>query len=126
MILILTEDYDSENKEVKNLLDYIQEFNNEIEIIKHPSKHSYRELENQIENAEICIQVIANSLSDSTWMNHCLHYACILQKYRMEDIPKVFGLQVSGMKLPNCSIHLEKEISILDLNAIKELINDSC
>jgi len=82
MIVLILEESEKDLTEVKSLCDFIESKKMNWSFIKHPSQHSYRELEQQIENSKLAICILGSGVMDTTWVNVCIQYCWALKKYR--------------------------------------------
>ncbi len=92
MIVLILEESDKELADVKELISGLNDKEVDWQYIKHPSKYSYRDLERQLESADLVVIVIGRGIVDTTWVHVCTQSCWALKKYRQSGSFDYVGL----------------------------------
>ncbi|HKA22168.1 MAG TPA: hypothetical protein VKN18_28075 [Blastocatellia bacterium] len=88
-----------------------------------PLEHGYHKaLEKAIESCDSFVAIVGNGYALSTGLNGQLHYANALRTHRIVKRPRIFGIRIDQLDLPNCSASISVEW--LDAQKYKLLLED--
>lgn len=94
---------------VKQICGFLQVSKCVIQFAPSPGWSFYRTLEEATERCDSFIAVVGPGYNSSTWLNHELHYAYNLNRFRFSPRPRLFGLRIEEYDLPRCSEHIQLE-----------------
>jgi len=82
----------------------------------------YKALEKAIESCDAFVAIVGDGYTTSTGLNAELHYANALRTHRILKRPRIFGMRINQLDLPNCSANITVEW--IDEQSYKLLLED--
>jgi len=88
-----------------------------------PREHGFHKaLEKAIEGCDAFVAIVGDGYAISTGLNAELHYANTLRTHRVVSRPRIFGIRIEQLTLPNCSANISVEW--IDEQSYKLLLED--
>ena len=108
---------------VKSVLGFLESQGCHVQFAP-PIEHGYHKaLEKAIESCDSFVAIVGNGYALSTGLNGQLHYANALRTYRIAKRPRIFGIRIDQLDLPNCSASIS--IEWFDQQSYKLLLEDT-
>jgi len=107
---------------VKSVQGFLQSQGCNVEFAPPRERDFYKTLEKAIESCDAFVAIVGDGYKLSTGLNAELHYANALRTHRIVPRPRIFGIRIEQINLPNCSANIS--IEWIDEHSYKLLLED--